>query len=51
MTSSGRSLPARITASVLTELAAAELNDATIENLARWIADRIDESPPDPLPG
>ena len=41
----------RATASVLTDLAAAELNDATIEKLARWIADRIDESRPDPPPG
>jgi prophage maintenance system killer protein len=40
-----------VTASVLTDLAAAELNDTTIENLARWIADRIDESPPEPPPG
>jgi hypothetical protein len=36
---------------VLTDLAAAELNDATIENLARWIADRINESPLDPPQG
>ena len=41
----------RATASVLTDLAAAELNDATIENLARWIADRIGESPPEPPAG
>jgi prophage maintenance system killer protein len=32
-----------VTASVLTDLAAAELNDATIGGLARWIAERIDE--------
>jgi prophage maintenance system killer protein len=37
----------RITASVLTDLAAAELDDATIENLSHWIADRIGASPPD----
>jgi death on curing protein len=32
-----------ITASVLTDLAAAELTDATIADLARWIAERIDQ--------
>jgi death on curing protein len=40
-----------VTASVLTDLAAAELNDATIEGLARWIAERIVEpraTPPRP---
>jgi death on curing protein len=31
-----------VTASVLTDLAAAELNDSCIEGLARWIAERID---------
>jgi death on curing protein len=31
------------TASVLTDLAAAELNDSTIHQLARWIAERIDQ--------
>ena len=34
-----------MTASVLTDLAAAELTDATIEELARWIAQRIAEPP------
>jgi prophage maintenance system killer protein len=33
-----------VTASVLIDLAAAELNDATIEGLARWIAERVDEA-------
>ena len=40
-----------VTASVLSDLAAAELNDATIEGLARWIAERITEpsaTPPRP---
>jgi prophage maintenance system killer protein len=33
-----------LTASVMTDLAAAELNDDTIEQLTQWIADRISES-------
>ena len=32
----------KITATVLTDLAAAELTDTTIEELARWMAERID---------
>jgi death on curing protein len=34
-----------VTASVLLDVAAAELNDDAIEGLARWIAERIDEPP------
>jgi death on curing protein len=37
-----------VTASVLIDLAAAELNDATIEGLTRWIAERIDQPPATP---
>jgi len=37
-----------ITVSVLTEVAAAELNDSAIAGLARWIADRIDQPAPGP---
>jgi death on curing protein len=32
-----------VTASVLTDLAAAELNDVTIEGLAQWVAERLEE--------
>ncbi len=36
----------RVTAAVLTDLAAAALSDSVINDLARWIADRIKEPPP-----